>query len=419
MCPLPAFAASPAPQVVTYTDDTLQILTAIATTAVVFFLIKGGYSYITSTGKPQSLENAKNTIRSALIGLVIVLAARVIMSGFQNAWTTSSSATSSGAISMLPITTVKPADGLTQVLIDAVSAFMQNIVESSTKPIVDGIMGYLATTPSLLTNSVVVNFWLVSVGIVDSLFVIVVALLGLHVMSASSFGFEELELSHLFPRIGLAFLGANMSLFLADYAIVTCNALVTAVLSSTGGLNQAWVMDAINPVTLITGTTPLITLIFLILFLIVAVVLLLMYISRLIFIALGAVLSPFIFLLWIIPKASSIAEIAIKTYLVSVFLIFVHVVVIQLAAAFLTLPGNSNNSLISIAVAIGLLFTLLKIPSLMMEMVLFTTGSSSLRKLGGQMMNVMSADHSSSETRAAHTSNVRHPANTPRKEFIP
>lgn len=31
-------------------------------------------------------------------------------------------------------------------------------------------------------------------------------------MSASTFGFEEVEIGQLLPRIGLAFLGANVSL---------------------------------------------------------------------------------------------------------------------------------------------------------------------------------------------------------------
>ena len=95
-------------------------------------------------------------------------------------------------------------------------------------------------------------------------------------------------------------------------------------------------MDAINPATLITGTTPLITFIFLILFLMIAIVLLFMYIGRLIMISLGAVLSPLIFLLWIVPKFSDFAEIAIKSYLVTVSVVFVHVVVIQLASSFLS-----------------------------------------------------------------------------------
>jgi len=63
-----------------------------------------------------------------------------------------------------------------------------------------------------------------------------------------------------------------------------------------------------------------------------------------------------------------------------------------LSASFLTLPGNSNNSLISISVAIGLFFVLVKVPSLMMQLVLYTSNSGMVRKIGGQIINVMSTD---------------------------
>ena len=399
--------------IINYTNDTLKIITAIATVAAVFFLIKAGYQYLTSSGNPQSLISAKKTIRNSLIGLVIVLGAGVIVSLFNNALSGISSNGTTQTINIAPLNAVEPSDGLTQVLIDAVSAFMQNIVESATKPITDGILGYLTTTPNLLSNQTIVNFWLVSLGIVDSLFILVAAFLGLHLMSAETFGFEEIELKQLLPRLGFFFLGANVSLFLADYVIVTCNALVSAVLNSTGGLNHSWVVNAINPTTLITGTTPLITLIFLIIFLIVAIVLLFMFITRLIFISLGAVLSPFIFLLWTIPKFSDFAEIATKSYLTAVFMVFVQVVIVQLAASFLALPEASNNSLISIAIAIGLFLTLLKVPSFMTNMMLYVSGNGKLKKLGGQIINVMTASGSSSASRT--TAVVKEAVKNPRK----
>ena len=409
--PHPVLAVTTSSQITQYTSDTLNIITLIASAAAVFFLVKGGYQYMTSTGKPEGIESAKKTIKNALIGLVIVLSAAFIVSVFNGAL--SGPATGSGApnVSLTPIQSVKPNDGLTQVLIDAVSSFIQNIVESATSPIVNGIIGYLTTTPSVLQNQTIVNFWLVILGITDSLFVVIVALLGLHFMSATSFGYDEVELSQLLPKIGLAFLGANVSLFLADYVIQTANAMVTTVLNATGGLTSAWVIDAINPATFITGTPPLITLVFLILFLIIAIVLLFMYIGRLIMISLGAVLSPLVFLLSIVPKFSDFAEIAVKSYFVTVFVVFVHVVVIQLASSFLILPSQSGNSLVSIAVAIGLFLTLLKVPQLMMQMVFYTSANRVLRKLGHQVMNVMSTDNSSSATREATQTAVK----TPRK----
>ncbi len=387
-------AASSVPEISSYTSDTLAIITIIASGAAVFFLLRGGYIYITSTGKPEALEDAKKTIRNALIGLVLILAANGIVSLLQGALVGNSNTATVANLPLTQIESVKPAEGLTQVLIDAVNGFIQNIVQSATKPVVDGIMTFLTTTPELLTNATIVKFWLIMLGITDTLFVLVVALLGLQFMSASTFGFEEIEFKHLLPRIGLAFLGTNVSLFLANYAIVTCNALVTGVINATGGLNHAWITNAITITNLTNGTAPLITLIFLLLFLIIAIVLLLMYISRLIIIALGAVLSPFVFLLWTIPKTADFAEMAMKGYLVSVFTIFFHVVAIQLAASFLALPEQTGNSLISIAVAIGLLLTLLKIPSFLMQLILFSRGVGMVKHMGSQIVNVMTTDKS-------------------------
>ena len=128
-------------------------------------------------------------------------------------------------------------------------------------------------------------------------------------------------------------------------------------------------------------------------------------------ISLGAVLSPFIFIMWILPKFSDFANVAVKTYFVTVFMVFVHVVIIQLAGSFLALPDHTENSLISVAVAIGLFFTLLKTPSLMMQMVFYTSRNGALKKFGNQVINVVSADKSSSATRAASKAAVK----TPRK----
>ena len=77
--PTPAFAVSTPSEITNYTNSTLSLITAIASVAAVFFLIKGGYTYMSSSGNPNSLEGAKRTIKNALIGLVIVLAAGFIV----------------------------------------------------------------------------------------------------------------------------------------------------------------------------------------------------------------------------------------------------------------------------------------------------------------------------------------------------
>lgn len=389
--PKNAFAAQNS-DVLAFTNQTLSTLFIIASLASVLFLIRGGYMYITSVGKPDSIEDAKRTIRNSLIGLVLIIGAGFISSLFQNAFNAPTVSSTSSQLSLTPITPTTPSGGLTQVLIDAIAGFLQNIIQSATKPLTDGIISFLTTTPSIVTNSVIFNFWLVILGITNSLFALMVALLGFHVMSASTFGFDEIEFKHLLPRVGLAFLGANISIFLVDWVVLSCNVLVQAVLHSTGGINSAWVLNAFDPSSLVAGSTNLITLIFMILFVILAVVLLLFYISRLIVIALGAVLSPLIFLLWSVPKFADYAEISVKTYISAVYSVFVHVVLIQLASAFLTVPGqHGTNSLLSILVGIGLFFTLLKTPSIMMQLVMYSGGRQVIKKIGGQVMNVISS----------------------------
>lgn len=300
---------------------------------------------------------------------------------------------------MSQVETVAPSDGLTQILIDSVSAFMQNIIESATKPVVDGVLGYLTATPSLMENKTVVNFWLISLGIVDSLFVLTVALWGLKIMSGDTFGFEETSLKQVIPRVGLFFLLANVSLFLADYVIKLGNVLVSTVLNSTGGLSHSWVVNMIGGDNIFSGNAALVTLIFLLIFLVVAILLLFMFISRLIIIAVIAVLSPFIFLLWASPKFSDLAEGAMRSYLVAVFMVFIQVVIIQLASAFLSLPEQSGNSLILIAVAVGLFLTLLKVPGSLNNMIFYVSGQRGFKKLGNQLINVVSSDHTSGLSR--------------------
>ncbi len=56
--PSAAFAADTTP-ITQYTSDILGILTLLATLFSTIFLIKGGYTYMTSSGNPQALRMPK------------------------------------------------------------------------------------------------------------------------------------------------------------------------------------------------------------------------------------------------------------------------------------------------------------------------------------------------------------------------
>lgn len=393
--PASAYAASN-PEVENFTRDAMTALIGLASVAVVFFLVRGAYLYITSTGNPTALDEAKRTIRNALIGLVIVIGAAVFSSILNNAMTQPANDAVGTALNLAPIEPAPHDNSLAQVLMDAVSGFLQNIIQSASKPVIDGITWFLTSTPSLSTNSVIFNFWLVIVGITDSLFAIVIALLGFRVMSSSTFGLEELTLKELWPKIALTFVGANTSIFLIDWIIQLCQVMVNAVLHATGGLGQAWILNAFDPAALLSGTTALITLIFIVIFVILASVLLLFYISRLMILAFGAVISPLVCLIALIPSMTDFAGNLAKAYFITIFTVFIHVVIIQLASAFLTVPDQVGaNPVISILIGVALFSILLKSTATAIQLALASGTTNSMKKLGHQIINVISSSKAS------------------------
>ncbi len=57
----------------------------IALTVAAFFLMWGAFIYMTAAGSPRQMETGKSAMVHALIGLVIVLAARSIATVVKNA----------------------------------------------------------------------------------------------------------------------------------------------------------------------------------------------------------------------------------------------------------------------------------------------------------------------------------------------
>lgn len=57
----------------------IDILLRIAALVAVAFVIYGGFSYITSQGEPDKTSQARGTIISALVGLVIAVMAAIIV----------------------------------------------------------------------------------------------------------------------------------------------------------------------------------------------------------------------------------------------------------------------------------------------------------------------------------------------------
>ena len=222
-----------------YVWPTMKVLASLAAIASVFFIVNAGYLYMTSSGKPEKLEHAKHVLKNALLGLVIVIAAITLTSILTNAYGTPQAAGNATLPSLEAIPATNTDSGLVDILIKAVTGFLNTIIQTIASPFLGALDYFTKSTPLMAQNPSVFNFWLAMVGIADVLLIIVIALIGFHVMSASTFGFEEIEFKHLLPRIGLIFLLMNTSIFFIDGIIALSNALIAAV-GKVSGATSVW-----------------------------------------------------------------------------------------------------------------------------------------------------------------------------------
>jgi len=367
---------------------TLAVIASLVTT---FFLINGAYHYMTSTGHPEKLAQAKRVIRNALVGLVIILAAGALTAILTHAYQSSGSPVGQSLPVLQPI---QPAadSGVVGVLLGAVIGLFQRLIQSAAQPFLNALDFFTHSTPLMAANASVFNIWLAMVGIADALFVLVVALLGFHVMSATTLGLEELELKHLLPQAAAAFLLINTSIFAVDGVISLSNAMIHAI-QAAFPTTSVW--SALNGVAAGSGTMGLAALVIMMVFLVFAVILLVYYVGRLVILYLGAILSPIVVLLWLVPSFKDFVATAVKTYLTTIFVLFVHVIILLLAASIFTgmlasSPDKSLDPIMATVVGLATLVALLKTQGVLTQLSYVSVGPKAIRKLGGQFVNAMS-----------------------------
>ncbi len=369
------------------------VVLTLATTAglvATLFLINGGYHYITSSGQPDKLEYAKKVIKNALIGLAIVIAAGTLTAILSRAYQSSGGNTAQNLPALSAIQPAPTSNGLVDVLVKAVTGLFLKLIESAGAPFLAALDYFTHATPLMAANSSVFNIWLAMVGIADALFVLVIVLLGFHVMSATSLGLEELELKHLLPQAALAFLLINTSIFVIDAVISLSNALIHA-LGVAFPTTSVWTV--LSDVTKQSASMGLAALLIMVVFLAFSIILLVYYVGRLVTLYLGAILAPVLVLLWMVPGFKDFVLAAIKVYLTTIFVLFVHVIILLLAASIFAGMVSSRGSLdpvMATVVGVATLVALLKTQGVLMQLSYVSIGPKAIRKLGGQFANGMS-----------------------------
>jgi hypothetical protein len=365
-------------------------LIALAFVVAVFFVAYGGIQHITSSGDPEKLESAKHTIRNALIGLVIVIAAGVLTGILTQAY---NQKVGPMAEHLPPIATVepKPIPGPGGVIVDAIVGMFRHLIEGGASPVLDILSFFTKATPLMADNSGVFNLWLAMLGIANVLYILVLALLGFHVMSFASLGFKELDFKHLLPQAVIGFLLINTSIFAIDAVISLSNAMIAA-LNAAFPIASAW--DHLGKVLGQSASLGLFALLIMIAFLVFALILLVYYVVRIVALYAGAVLSPLIFLLWVLPAFKDFAHTAIRVYLTTIFVLFVHVVILHLAGTLfdgmkIASLNQIPNALMSLVLGIATLWSLLKTQSVMSQLTYASQGASTGSMLARKLVHAV------------------------------
>ena len=384
------FSSSFSSVIDSYLSPILNTLYLLATLVCVVFLVNAGFHYITSSGQPEKLARAKKIIRDSLIGLTIVLSATAITALLSHAYTSGSSPSLSSLPNLGNIKTDSASFSLIDVIVKAITGLINYLIQSIAKPIISALRYFTSGTPLMAANISVFKLWLGLVAMADSLFVLVVCLLGFHVMGASSLGFEELDLRQLLPRLAFGFVTINTSIFIIDAVISLSNTMISALYAGFGSLNVWSVLTAIVNQSAVYG---LAALIIMLVFMVLAFILLIYYVGRIVTLYLGAVLAPMIILLWLVPSFQDFAISAIKTYITTIFVLFVHVVILILAGSLLaSLISNngSSSSIMSLVVGISTLIALIKTQGVMNQFNYVSIGPKMIRRLSSQFIGALS-----------------------------
>lgn len=369
-----------------YVNPTMATLCGLASLFAVFFIVIGGIRYITSSGNPEKLYQAKRILQNALIGLVIVISAATLTGILNHAYSGSRGGSNT---SLPPVEILEPEekeDSTSDVIWNAISGLFRKLISFAAKPFL-GMVGYFTNeTPLMANNPQVFNIWLVIVAIADVLFVIVVALLGFHIMSFQSLGFDEMDIKQLLPQLALSFLLINTSIFAIDAVIGLSNAMISA-LKSGFPVTEIW--DSLTKVAEQAFRIGMVGLLMMGALLIMLVMLIVYYLGRLIALYVGAILSPLIVLLWLLPTFRDFAITALKTYLTLIFVLFVHVVILMLASSIFVGVHNGINvaapsAYVSLFAGMATVLALLKTQGFMQELTYAASTPRAARELGQQ-----------------------------------
>jgi hypothetical protein len=249
---------------------------------------------------------------------------------------------------------------------NAITSFFRDLVTAALNPLLDLLSTSLLSTPSPESLPRVGELWNQSWQILLACYALLVMVAGVLLMAYESLQ-ARYSIKEIAPRLVVGFLAGALNLFLATKAITLANALVTAVVGS--GLDAVSVGETMKNMILAPLSGGEIFIVLLGVFLVVAlVVLLLTYLVR---VALTIILiagGPLAMMCHALPQTEGIAYwwwrafggcLAIQ---LTQGLALITGLRVFLAPGSFTPLGATRSALVTLLVALALLYILIKIP---------------------------------------------------------
>lgn len=375
-----------------YLQPIILSLIGLASLVVVFFLVQSGIVYMTSSGNPERLAHAKKIIRNCLLGLVLIIASSVLTSILIQSYSLPTNSVSSTIPTLNQVKISPSSSSIVNLVISTIIGILRSIVVSIGSPFIKALSFFTHKTPLMAVNGYVFNLWLVMAGIADGLFTLALILLGFQIINGDAIGIEEVDIRKLLPQIVITFLLINSSIFIIDLIINISNIMINVLYRNFPGTT---VWNVLIDITKQSSAKGLVALMILVVFVCLSVILLIYYVTRLVSLYLGAILSPIIMMLSVLPSFKDFVSLAIRAYLSTIFVIFIHVTILLLASIlFSSLLDNrslkNSDPIMPTIIGIATLLSLLKTQKILIDLNYLTVGPKAIRQLSSHFVNGIS-----------------------------
>jgi len=250
-------------------------------------------------------------------------------------------------------------DGLIRSSAQGISTFFKSIIDWATS------FGFMFVTPKTLTydHEVVKNLHAWVLSMLDGVVFLVLVITGYQMMLGYSRSFRELA-----PRLIVAAIAANFSLYIITQCIELHNALclgVQSALASAGVGNLSLPWGAVNWLT-----APEYELITYLLETLVTLLLSLQMLARIALLDLLIILAPLGIMCFALPQTQAWGRLWAQAFVATLIVQFLQVLCIGMGSALVASFGHSSLTVVTILVGVAALFLAFKIPGMLLTNVL-------------------------------------------------